>query len=258
MLRLWFLACMGASICALGTFAQTVKVAAAISLKESLTKIAADYKAETGVSVEFTFGSSGQLAAQIQGGARIDLFISAANRQVEDLVKSGSVDAGSQKIVARNSLVLIAPKDSPDPPGSLGDLASQRIAKVAIGEPKSVPAGQYAMQALDRAKVADVLKDKLILGTNVRQVLDYVERGEVSAGIVYATDAKLSGDKVRLMSEIPSSLHEPIAYPSVLVKESPSRGLSEKFVEYLRSARAQSTLVDFGFAPAEPGASGEQ
>jgi molybdate transport system substrate-binding protein len=229
-------------------FAETIHVAAAISLKEALAKVAEQYKADTGEVVEFTLGSSGQLKSQIENGAPVDLFISAANQQVDDLVKAGVVDDAGRKVIAGNSLVLIVPAESKVPLDSLKGLTAAGVTRIAIGEPKSVPAGRYAEQALKRAGVAEGVKEKLVLGTNVRQVLDYVERGEVSAGLVYATDAKAAGEKVRVICTVDAADHEPIVYPAAIVKSSTRRAAAGKFLDYLLSEKGQARLKDFGFA----------
>src|SRR5258708_5578290 len=127
-------------------FAETITVAAAISLKDALTKVAERYKTDTGETVELTFGSSGQLASQILNGAPVDLFISAANKQVDDVSKAGAVDDTTRKVIAGNALVLIVPPESKSPPDSIKALTGAGITRIAVGEPKSVPAGQYAQQ----------------------------------------------------------------------------------------------------------------
>lgn len=237
--------------CVMGSaaFAEIITVAAAISLKDALGNVAGQYKADTGERVEFTFGSSGQLASQIANGAPVDLFISAANKQVDDLSKAGLIDDRTRKVVAGNSLVLIVPADSKQSLVSVKALAEAGIMRIAIGEPRSVPAGQYAMQALKAAGVADAVKEKLILGTNVRQVLDYVQRGEVSAGIVYGTDAKIAGDKVRVACTVSAGDHEPIVYPAAVVKASQKQAAAIRFLDYLASEKGQSSLKAFGFTP---------
>jgi molybdate transport system substrate-binding protein len=241
----FLLACLLTSA-ALG---ETITVAAAISLKEALTRVADQYKADTGQRVEFTFGSSGQLASQILNGAPVDLFISAANKQVDDLAKAGVVDDATRIVTAVNSLVLIVPPESKSPPDSIKMLADAKTTRIAIGDPKSVPAGQYAEQALKHAGIADAVKDKLVRGMNVRQVLDYVQRGEVSAGLVYATDAKVAGDKVRVTCTVDANDHEPIVYPAVVVKASSKRAAAQKFLDFVLSEKGQAALKDFGFAP---------
>lgn len=227
--------------------AATVRVAAAVSLREAATQIAADYKVQTGDEIVLSFGSSGQLAAQIQNGAMIDLFISAANTQIDQLIKSKLVDEGSRQVVAGNELVLIAPAMAKDPPSGFKHLEEKRFARIAIGSPKTVPAGEYAMQTLTAMKLADAVQDRLIYGTNVRQVLDYVERGEVAAGIVYATDAKESGAKVTVIEKADPATHKPIEYPAVVVKSSKNAAAAKKFLDYFGQEKAQKILAEKGF-----------
>ncbi len=236
----------------LSTFslAETINVAAAISLKDSLTKIAGQYKTETGNDVTFTFGSSGTLATQIQSGAPIDLFISAASKQVNDLVNANRCDAQSVKIVAGNSLVLIVPASSTNPPESIAALADTKVTKIAVGEPKSVPAGMYSEQSLKKAGIFDQIKEKLIMGTNVRQVLDYVQRAEVAAGLVYATDAKISGDKVKIVATADPGSHEPIVYPAVVITGSKHITSANHFLSYVTSEKGAKVFKEFGFTEA--------
>src|SRR5262245_57624800 len=134
----------------LGTLAMadTIRVSAAISLKDALEVVARSYEAETGERVTFNFGSSGQLAAQIASGADVDVFISAAQKQIDDLNKQGLLNSDTRKVVAGNVLVLVVPADAKDPPSGFEALADTSVKRVAVGEPKSVPAGQYAMQVL--------------------------------------------------------------------------------------------------------------
>lgn len=227
--------------------AETIRVGVAISLKEAMVEIARDYEADSGDAVELTFGSSGQIAAQIRSGADIDVFISAANKQVDDLVGDKLVDAVTRTVVATNTLVLVVPPDVRDAPARFEDLAGAAVKKVAVGEPKTVPAGQYARQVLDALRLTDALRGKLVYGTNVRQVLLYVERAEVSAGIVYATDARQSGDKVKIVATADETLHEPIVYPGVTVSASRKPEAGKRFLEYLTGGKAQATLKSKGF-----------
>jgi molybdate transport system substrate-binding protein len=220
-----------------------------------MTDIAAAYERESGGRTELSFGSSGQIMAQVDGGAAIDVFVSAAQKQVEDLAKQGLVDPDSQRIIAGNALVLIVPRDSALKLDSFESLATADVKRLAIGEPKTVPAGQYASQALERLKLAGALADKLVYGSNVRQVLDYVTRGEVSAGIVYSTDAKQAKHKVNVVATAPAESHDAIVYPAVVVKKSGHAGAAKKFLEYLASDDAQRVLKDHGFTmPATPAA----
>jgi len=227
--------------------AGSIKVAAAISLRETMTEIAADYEKTTHERVEVVFGSSGQLQAQIKSGAPIDVFISAADAQVDDLIRAKLADESSRRTIAKNEMVLIVPANSSDKIDSFVSLKDSAVKKVAIGEPRTVPAGQYAMQVLKNAKIDQALGDKLVYGTNVRQVLEYVQRAEVSAGIVYATDAKEAGDNVKVVATAAPQSHDAIRYPAILIKSSGSAELARKFLDYLCGEPARAALRAHGF-----------
>jgi len=233
---------------------ETINVAAAISLKEVVSEAAKGYEAETGHRVEFTFGASGQLLAQIRNGAPIDAFISAADKQADDLERLGMVENGTRRVVAGNALVLVAPADAPPGLSDFKGLADARVKKLAIGEPRTVPAGQYAVQVLQKLEQEAKLAGRLVYGSNVRQVLDYVRRGEVSAGIVYATDAKEAGDKVKVVAVADASSHDPIRYPAVVIKGSKKRDAAARFLDYLTSEKAKQLFRDKGFAPGDQAA----
>lgn len=229
--------------------AETVTVAAAVSLKEAMEAVAPAFEKSSGDKVQFTFGSSGQLAAQIQNGAPVDVFISAANKQVDDLSKASLLVDSTRRVIAGNTLVLVAPASSARKIDSFAQLnSSESIKRIAVGEPKSVPAGLYAAQALAHFKLTEALKDKLVFGTNVRQVLSYVERGEVDCGIVYATDAAASSDKVKILATAPAESHEPIVYPAAVVRQSKNGDSAKAFLDFLLTDEAQTTLRAKGFA----------
>lgn len=232
--------------------AATVRVAAAISLKEVATDIARGYEHETGDHVEFTFGASGQLAAQIKSGAPVDLFISAADAQMDKLDKEHLIDAATRQDVAGNRLVLVVPGDERHPPVGFKDLVSGSVKRIAIGEPKTVPAGHYAQQVLRKLNLERALAGRIVYGSNVRQVLDYVERGEVDAGIVYATDAKEAGDKVRVIASADDSAHDPIRYPAAIVTTGGHRGAARRFLAYLKTEPAKKIFTSHGFSAGGP------
>ena len=227
--------------------AQEVRVAAAISLKESLTQIAVEYERETKIKVRFTFGGSGELAAQIEHGAPIDLFISAAQDLIDQLAKAEVVDGESRVIVARNRLVLVVPADTKDPPRNFEE--GIKTGRLAIGHPKSVPAGRYAQQVLASYNLAN--RTDVIHASNVRQVLDWVERGEVSAGFVYHTDALISGDKVKVVATADESRHDPIVYPAVVIKNSANVSAASALLSFIKSERGQAILTAKGFLAAQ-------
>jgi len=222
-----------------------VNVAAAISMKESLTRIGGEFTRQTGEKVNLAFGSSGQLTTQIEAGAEIDLFISAANAQVDDLIKNETADATTRTVVARNELVLIVPAGAVSKVTDLNDLPNAR--RIAIGEPKTVPAGQYAKQTLASLKIIDAVQEKLIYGSNVRQVLDLVIRNEVDAGIVYLTDANQAGDTVKIIATANPTMHEPLEYPAVIIKNAAHVAEAKKFLTFLQSDAAQEVFVAVGF-----------
>jgi molybdate transport system substrate-binding protein len=229
-----------------------VNVAAAISLKEALTEIAQGYQADTGQPVQLSFGSSGALAAQIIQGAPVDIFISAGNQEMDEVAKAGLIQAASRRVVCQNELVLIVPADAANPPRTFQDLLDAAVQHVAVGQPKTVPAGLYAMQVLENLKIADAIEGKLVMGENVRQVLDYVIRGEVDAGMVYATDALIGGNKVRVVAHADPKLHDPIEYPAAIVSTDHAAE-AEQFLTYLSTnASAEHVFISHGFLIAAP------
>jgi molybdate transport system substrate-binding protein len=234
--------------------AEKISISAAVSLKEAVTDAATAYEAQTGDHIEFTFGASGQLLAQIKNGADVDAFISAANKQVDDLAKAGMVAEGSRRVIARNDLVLIVPGKSDADIKGFEDLSKDSIKKIAVGEPKTVPAGQYAAQVLKKLNLESAVADKIVYGLSVRQVLDYVEQGDVSAGIVYATDAREAGDAVKVIATAKPDWHEAIVYPGVVVKNSAHAAVAKKFLDFLSSDKGQAFLAARGFAPASEAA----
>jgi molybdate transport system substrate-binding protein len=232
-------------------FGDQVTVSAAISLKEALTEIATLYQTDTGNKADLNFGASGTLAVQIQQGAPVDLFISAGNKEVKALSAAGLVDAATRQVIAGNRLVLIVPRDFANPPAKFDDLLDDRFRHIAIGEPKVVPAGQYAMQTLKSFGLDEKLSSKLIMAENVRQVLSYVMRGEADAGLVYATDAAAAGDAVRVALPADDSSHDPIVYPAVIVKAG-RYSAAQQFLSYLGGDKARHVFLVRGFtAPPE-------
>jgi molybdenum ABC transporter molybdate-binding protein len=229
--------------------ATKVTVSAAISLKEVLNDIDKQYKADDGVDVDLSLGASGTLAAQIQQGAPVDLFISAANKQVDQLISLKLADPATRTVVARNELVLIAPKGLANPPTSFDDLKDDRFAHIAVGEPKVVPAGQYAMQTLKYLHLDDVLASKLVMGENVRQVLLYVSREEAQAGLVYATDAAALPDSVQVCAVAPAESHDPIVYPAVIIKNGDAQA-AQNYLNYLQTDKAKAIFLAHGFEAA--------
>jgi len=228
----------------------TLTLSAASSLQDALGEVEATYK-QSHANVDFSnnFASSNTLARQIDQGAPADVFLSAAAKPMDQLEQKGLLAAGTRRDLLRNSLVLIAPRDS-----QLRDfqgLTDRSIREIALGDPASVPAGQYGRQTLVSLGLWERLNAKLVLGKDVRQVLSYVETGNADAGLVYATDA-LASTKVRVVALAPESSHEPIVYPVAVVKASHSDEAARRFVESLASPVAQAIFKKHGFAMAAP------
>ena len=227
---------------------ENLTVSAAVSLKEAFSEIGELYKAKTGRSVNFNFGASGILQNQIETGAPVDVFASAGERQMNELAANELIDNASRKDFARNSLVLIVPQNPSLNLTSFKDLADAKVRKIAVGNPKTVPAGEYSEQLFVKNNLQDALKEKLIPAENVRQVLDYVMRGEVDAGIVYATDALAAKDKVNIAAIASESGHEPILYPIAILKNSPNKQTAQEFLDFVLSADGQKILQKYGFS----------
>lgn len=226
---------------------QELLISAAASLTDVMQDVGALYEAENpGVEVSFNFASSGALQQQIESGAAVDVFLSAATKQMDALQSQGLVNADTRRIFVTNNLVLVAASDAPEV-ASLADLEQGAIAKIAAGEPRSVPAGLYADQSLKAAGVFDRLQPKLVYANSVRQVLQFVEAGNAPFGFVYATDAVLS-DQVTVVQTVPADLHDPIVYPGAVVAESETPDLALDFLEFLSSETAQQTFRGYGFS----------
>ena len=220
-------------------------ISAAASVKEALAEAETAYR-QSHANMDFSnnFGSSGTLAMQIDQGAPVDLFLSAAAKPMDDLEAKGLIVAGTRRNLLRNTLVLIAPSDS-----KLHDfqgLADKSVKMIALGDPGNVPAGQYGKQSLTALHLMDKINAKLVLGKDVRQVLTYVETGNADAGIVYATDA-IASSKVRVVATAPESTHDPIVYPVGVIKGGHNEESARKFVEFLRSPAAQAIFQKHGF-----------
>ena len=228
------------------TASTTLLVSGAASLKEVLGEIKPLYqKRQSDVNLTFNFGASGALLQQIEQGAPVDIFISAAARQMDTLEQKGALVLGTRSNLANNRLVLIAPRASQSVT-SFSSLKKPEVKQISIGEPRSVPAGQYAEQVLQKLNLLDDLKPKLVYGNNVRQVLATVESGNADAGFVYTTDAKIS-NKVKVIAIANESSHSPIVYPMAVLKSSKNTNTAKAFVKYLSGSEAKGVLRKYGF-----------
>jgi molybdate transport system substrate-binding protein len=227
-----------------------ITVSAAASLRDAFQEIGQMYEARTGRRISFNFGASGALQRQIEAAAPVDVFASAGAQQMNALADKNLIDRDTRRDFARNELVIVAPQNSPPPLNSFPDLDTAAVRRIAVGNPRTVPAGQYAAQVFNNLGLAAKLQPKLILAEDVRQVLDYVARGEVEAGVVYRTDAQVAGSSVRVVAVAPENSHEPILYPIAVVRESRNGQAAREFVELVTGAEGQAVLRRYGFGSA--------
>lgn len=244
LLSLIFLFSTGTAFCG------EITVSAAISLKNAFGEIGTLYN-QSGSSdkLVFNYGASGDLKKQIEGGAPVDIFAPAAQKDMDDLSEKGLIIKDSRKNFASNSVVLVRPSGSKIPILSFKDLDKPEVKKIGIGNPDSVPAGRYAKEVLVKYELWSKIREKTVFAENVRQVLDYVSRNEVDAGIVYETDAMTLPEKVVIISKAPVDSHAPVIYPAAMVSGSKNQDGSKKFLELLGSEKGKEILKKYGFTP---------
>jgi molybdate transport system substrate-binding protein len=223
-----------------------VVVFAAASTSAALEAIAQEYEKQSGQKIEIVPGPSSGLARQIQQGADADLFLSADQANADVLEAKGLL--AMRRDLLTNRLIVIVSADSTLPITKLSDLDRPDVRRLAIAE-ASVPAGRYARQALKAAGLPDSLDKRFVEGIDVKATLQYVSRGEVDAGLVYASDA-VGNAKVRVAVEIDPTLHEPIEYPLVLLMHDPPRPAAQAFFDYLRTAAAEKVFSERAFGVA--------
>ena len=249
-----FFAVLVLLVCAVPAAAQELTVSVAISTKEAAEEIGRLFtKTRPGVTLRYNFGASGDLQKQIEAGAPVDLFVSAAARQMDELEAKRLIVSGSRRAFARNVLVAIAPADSTLDLSRPAVLAEPRVTRIALGNPRTVPAGQYTEESLRALGLWDPLKRKLVFAENVRQVLEYVNRGEVEIGFVYATDAATRAGRVKEVFRPGEDTHRPVVYPVAVVTASRQPALAAAFIELLVGGEGQGVLRRLGFAPAPAG-----
>lgn len=221
-----------------------ITLSAAASMKDALTEVADHFVAShPGVIIRKNFGASGALAKQIENGAPADIFVSADQKWVSYLGEKGLLDQGSIATLASNTLVFVGREQTQA--ASMPGVA--QLQRVAIGSPKSVPAGDYAMQALEKSGIAQAMAGRLVMAKDVRGALLYAERGEVDGAFVYRTDALLAKD-VRILFTVPRELHPPITYPLGLTLAGAKNEEARQLMHYLLSAEATEVLRRYGFA----------
>ena len=223
-----------------------ILVLAAASLTDVLTELANNYKTETGTTVTFSFASSGALQTQIEAGSPADIFFSAAQKQMDALQEKDLIDTDTRKDLLENKVVLISPSNSTLNIKSFTDITNANVTKVGLGEPKSVPVGQYSEEILSNLSILDTVKQKAVYGSDVRNVLSWVRTGEVDCGIVYATDAQIAND-INIIAEAPEGTHKKVIYPIATIKASANKEEAKKFIDYISNDKAAETFKNYGF-----------
>lgn len=224
----------------------TILLAAAASLKNCMDEelIPMFVKENPNVKVTTTYDSSGKLQTQIEEGADVDVFMSAAMKQMNALDEKQLMISDSIVKLLENKIVLIVPENSTEDIKSFEDIVNAET--IAIGDPESVPAGQYAKEALENLKLWDAASAKASLGTNVTEVLNWVAEGSANAGIVYSTDAA-SNDKVKIVAEAPEGSVSKVIYPVGIVKATEKEEAAKLFVDFLASDAALKVFEKYGF-----------
>lgn len=237
-----FLVCL--MLQAASALAGDVNLFAAASLRDAINEFADAYKkANPGVKISGNFGGSGALAKQIENGAPCDLFISANEEWMGYLGKRGLVAAETIGTLAYNTLVFVGANGTRA--GSMQELP--KLERVAIGSPKSVPAGEYALEAMKRAGIDKLMEKRLVMARDVRDCLMYAERGEVQGAFVYRTDALLAR-RARILFTVPQNLYPRVTYPMALTSSGARNRAAVAFQRYLQGAEVRAALAKYGFA----------
>ena len=229
-----------------------ILVAAAASLKNAYEDklIPMFEEANPGVTVKGTYDSSGKLQTQIEEGLEADVFMSAAKKQMTALDEEGMIASDTITDLLENKIVLIVPTGNEKKLEKFEDI--ENADSIALGDPASVPAGQYAQEALTNLGIWDKIQDKVSFGTNVTEVLNQVAAASADAGIVYATDAASMADKVEVVAEAPEgSLSEKVIYPVAVVKGTAHEEVAKEFVAFLQTDKAITVFEDYGFSSAQ-------
>lgn len=225
-------------------------VSAAASLTDAMGEIAVLIKEDENINLTSTFDSSGTLQKQIEEGAPTDVFISAGQKQMDALEEKDLIAKDSRIDLLRNKLVLLVPEDNPDNIKNIQDVIDKKV-QIAIAETETVPVGQYSKKALEDLGLWDKLEtDNIIQSKNVSEVLSQVEQGNVSAGMVYSSDA-VRGEKVKEVEVFDEELHGPIIYPAAVIEASTEQDAGKIFSDYLQTGKVKAIFEKYGFEMAK-------
>jgi molybdate transport system substrate-binding protein len=236
----------GSPVPAVAQSSGSLLISAAASLQNVLESLDVQFEQTQNLNVSYNFGASGTLQQQIEQGAPADVFISAAPRQMDALQQKNLIVTDTRRNLLSNYLVLIVPSSSPLNLTSFRQLTDAGIQKIAVGEPRSVPVGQYTEELFSNLGILNQVRPKLVYGNSVRNVLAAVESGNADAGVVYRTDARIS-DRVRQLATAPPILHSPILYPIAVLKNSKNLQAARSYVQFLTSNQAKAVFQSYGF-----------
>lgn len=226
----------------------TLTISAAASLTEAMGDIKTLYvKEKENVLINYNFGASGALHQQIEQGAQVDLFFSAATKQMDALQKKGLILDDTKIDLLGNTVVLVVKSDYTTDVSDFKDVTGDKIKKIALGEPKTVPVGQYSEEIFTSLNILDKVKEKTVYGKDVKEVLTWVETGNVDAGVVYGSDAKAS-KKVKVAAVASKELYKtPVVYPVAVIKASKNVDDTKEFLKFLSSDKAKEVFTKYGF-----------
>jgi len=233
------------------TNANQLTVSAAASLQDVMKAIKPLYEeAYPDREIVYNFASSGSLQRQIEQGAPVDVFMSAAVDKMDALAEKDLIINETRRDLLKNQMVLVIQEGNKANLNitDFEDLNTEKVNLIALGEPESVPAGRYAQDVLNSFNIADKVNAKAVYGKDVRQVLNYVATGNVEAGIVYRTDAQVS-DNVEIIATAPEDSHSPVIYPVAVIKDSDTPEIGKELIEFLTTEEAQAVFEDYGFVP---------
>ncbi len=224
-----------------------LQVSVAVSLRPAVEQALAAYRSQhPSVDVRLNAGGSGVLLQQVLRGAPVDVLISASSEEIDRLIADARALPASRRRIASNRLVVVTPPDLPVP-DRFEDLVRPEFDRVAVGNVRTAPLGRYTREALRALGLWERVRGRLVPAENARQVVEYVARGEVAAGIVYRTDARLLADRVVTGPEVPTHLHAPITYEGIVLASTGKRPASVSFLDWLASEPGQAILSRHGF-----------
>ena len=226
----------------------TLNIAAAASLSNALKAVDTLYsQTYPNVTISANFASSGALQTQIENGGPVDVFISAAAAQMDNLQKEKLLIDSTRKNLLTNNLVMIVPNGSTLGLTLFSDVTSAKVTKIAIGDPKSVPAGTYAQKAFDELGITSQIQSKFVMGADVTTVLTYVATGNVDVGFVYSTDA-LSSTQVKVVAQAPTDINALIVYPAAVIQANKNPDAARAYIDFLFSTPAKAVFQQYGFS----------